>query len=589
MPAQTLVLLLALVIGCAPPDRVETSPNGEVRDTLALSPEVTSTGMVVSGHPEASRVGMEVLASGGNAVDAAVATAFALAVTLPYAGNLGGGGFIVVHFPDGSATAIDFREVAPLAATRDMYLDEEGRADRRRSTVGHLASGVPATPAGLLFALERYGSMDRAPIVEPSVTLAAEGFALTRLQAARFNRYRGAFLEFESTTRYFVKPDTSDFVPEDVFVQADLADVLRRIQDQGHDGFYRGETADLIVAEMERGGGLISHDDLAAYQAVEREVLRGTYRGHEILTMPPPSSGGVTLLQVLNAMEGVEPVGHQSPASVHRAAEAMRRSFADRAVWMGDPDAYEIPVAGLTSKGYSWSRMTTFDPSAVTSSATVMAGVPSGEELPEFYYQPVEEGTETTHLSVVDADGMAVSLTTTVNDWYGSKVVVDGAGFFLNNEMDDFTAAPGTPNFWGSVTGVRNAIVPGRRMLSSMTPTIVLDRHRRPVLVLGTPGGTTIPTTVYQIISQVLDNGLSLQAAVEAPRFHHQWDPDVLYHEAGFPSTTLDSLEAKGWSLRRRGGTSGAVSAIQVDYHEDGTRSLTGARDPRRDITPVGY
>jgi gamma-glutamyltranspeptidase / glutathione hydrolase len=597
-PYPVLYLFLTLLIsGCQllegpRQDRADLRvPVIQGTDTTGLDPLIASRAMVVSGHPEASRVGLEVLQAGGNAVDAAVATAFALAVAAPYAGNVGGGGFIVIRFPDGTATTIDFREMAPLAATRDMFIDEDGEPKRGLSTTGHLASGVPASPAGLLLSLERYGTLDRSAVLDPSIEIAENGFALTTIQARRFNSYRTAFSEFESTRRYFVKPDGSDFGPHETFVQRDLAGVLRRIREHGHDGFYRGETADLIVAEMERGGGIITHDDLARYEAVERPALIGSYRGYSVVTMPPPSGGGITLLQLLNAMEPVDfgSYGFQSTRAVHRAAEAMRRAFADRAVWGGDPDHVLVPTEGLVSKAYMRSRMSTFNPNRATLSSRVRAGQPPGAPPPDEDPRALEEGTETIHLSVIDESGMAVSLTTTVNSWYGSKVVVDGAGFFLNNLMDDFTTAPGIPNVWGEVTGERNTIAPGKRMLSSMTPTIVVDPHGRPHLVVGTPGGTTIPTTVFQIITGIIDFGLPLQPLIEAPRFHHQWTPDVLHYERGFSTAAADSLATMGWSTSARSGTSGAVAAIQIIYDDDtGERHLIGAFDPRRDVTPAG-
>lgn len=581
---RLLLVLTVLFVGCraepvAPPEPV---PVSFAADTASVQAATARNGMVVSGHPEASRVGMEVLRAGGNAVDAAVATGFALAVSLPYAGNVGGGGFMVIRFPDGTATTLDFRETAPAAASRDMYLREDGSVDFARSRRGHLAAGTPGTPAGLLHALERWGTAERAAVLDASIALADDGFRLTRIQAGRFNRYRPDFLQYPGSARHFVKPDSSDFFPNETFRQPELGDVLRRIRDHGRDGFYRGRTADLIVAEMERGGGLITHDDLAAYEPVERNPVFGTYRGHRVISMGPPSSGGIALVQMLNAVEPVDlgRMGFQQTASVHRMVEAMRRAYADRAVWVGDPDFEAVPVAGLLGKGYAFSRMSDFDPRRASQSEAVQAGVPPGAA--------VAEPTETTHVSVVDADGMAVSLTLTINDFYGSKVAVEGAGFFLNNEMDDFTARPGEPNLWGSVTGERNAVAPRKRMMSSMTPTIVEDPEGALLLVVGTPGGPTIPTTVYQIITGVLDFGLSLQEAVSAPRFHHQWDPDRMMFERGFPDATAETLEGMGHATSRRSGSSGAVAAVHVLRDGEAVR-LIGATDPRQDVTPVGY
>ncbi len=551
---------------------------------------VAAQGLVVSGHPEASRVGLEVLKNGGNAVDAAVAAGFTLAVTLPKAGNIGGGGFMVIRLADGTATTLDFREMAPAGATRDMYLDGDGEPDRDRSRVGHLAVGVPGTVAGFLMALERYGSLDRAAVLDSAIALAENGFRLTELQSRHFNQYRDTFLPFPSTVKLFVKPDGANgeptyFVPDETFVQTDLAATLRRIRDDGRDGFYRGRTADLIVAEMERDGGLITHGDLANYEPVERAPIRGTYRDYRVISMPPPSSGGIALVQLLNAMEPVNlgALGFHSAASMHRMAEAERRVFADRAHWLGDPAFVDVPVEGLLSKAYMRSRMVDFNPSRATGSANVTEGTPPG--VPH-------ESTQTTHLSVVDAEGNAVSLTLTINDWYGSKVVVDGAGFFLNDEMDDFTAKPGAPNLWGSVTNENNAIAPGKRMVSSMTPTILEDPEGDLFMVVGTPGGPRIITTVFQVVTGVLDFGLTLPEAIAAKRFHHQWNPDTFGYETAvetwpggdFRETALDSLRAMGWDLDAFGNT-GAVSAILVQ--EDGT--LLSAFDTRRDVTPVGY
>ena len=588
MRLSVLTALVALLLtGClfldppAPPSPQAARP-GAASDS-ALHSITAANGIVVSGHPEASRVGLEVLQRGGNAVDAAVATAFALAVTLPKAGNVGGGGFMVVRLADGTATTLDFREVAPAAATRDMYLDEDGEADRDLSRTGHLSVGVPGAVAGLLAALERWGTQDRAAVLDPAIALAENGFRLTEKQTGHLNRYRDSFLDYPSTVKYFVPADSGYYVPDETFVQKDLAAVLRRIRDRGRDGFYRGETADLIVAEMERGNGLITHADLEAYEAVERAPIRGTYRGYSVISMPPPSSGGIALVQLLNAVEPIDlgALGFHTTASIHRIAEAERRVYADRAQWLGDPDFVEMPVEGLLSKGYMQSRMADFDPRATTPSAQVSYGTPN---VPE-------ESSQTTHLSVVDAEGNAVSLTTTINNWYGSKVVVDGAGFFLNDEMDDFTAKPGAPNSWGSVTNEQNAIEPRKRMLSSMTPTIVEDADGELFLVLGTPGGPKIITTVFQTLTNVLDFEMDLAEAVMAMRFHHQWDPDVLMVETevdtweggGFSRPTLDSLQALGWTLDPFGNT-GAVSAIRVAGD-----SLVSTYDTRRDVVPAGY
>lgn len=539
-------------------------------------------GLVVSAHVEASRAGVEVLRQGGNAVDAAVATGFALAVTYPVAGNVGGGGFMVIRLPDGTATTFDYREKAPAAATRDMFLDAEGNFVPARSQRGHLASGVPGAVAGLLKAHARYGRLPLPDVLAPAIRLAEEGFTLTYIHANRFNAYRRAFSQYPGTRRYFTKPDTTQRYEEgERFVQRDLADVLKRIRDQGRDGFYKGKTADLIVAEMQRGGGLITHADLAAYEAVERPAVIGTYRGHRVLSMGPPSSGGVLILQLLNAVEpyDLRGMGFQSSATIHLMGEAMRRAYADRAQWLGDPDFFDVPVAGLIDKEYTRRRMADFNPYRADTSARLGHGRPLAYE-----------STETTHYSVVDRDGLAVSVTTTINGGYGSFVVVDGAGFFLNNEMDDFSAKPGAPNMFGLVGSEANAVAPAKRMLSSMTPTIVEDPQGRLFMVIGTPGGATIPTTVFQAIVNVIDHRMDIQEAVAAPRIHHQWLPDVLRHERrGLPFDVAHNLRLRGWTVEDDGEW-GRADGITVAYDSSGARvAFFGGADPRGEDAAVGY
>ncbi len=539
--------------------------------------------MVVAGQADAARIGVEVLQEGGNAVDAAIAVGFALAVTLPNAGNVGGGGFMLIRFADGSTTSLDFRERAPAAATRTMYVDpltDQVRPDL--STRGHLAVGVPGTVAGLLKAHEQHGSLPFERLIEPAIELAAEGFFLANRQARLFNRYQPEFSDFESTMRYFSKPGGASYVGGELFVQEDLAAVLRRVRDQGFDGFYNGRTADLIVAEMERGGGFITHEDLATYEPVVREPVFGAYHDHRVISMAPPSSGGVSLIQMLQALQPfpLRAMGWQSPESIHLFGEVMRRSYADRSHWMGDPAYADVPAEALMDREYVTSRMTTFSSERASTSQEVGHGTPP--DLPE-------ESTETTHFSIVDDAGNAVAVTYTINDLYGSKLVVDGAGFFLNDEMDDFTAAPGEPNLWGLVQGERNSVRPGARPVSSMTPTILEDPEGRLFMVVGSPGGARIITTVLQVITNVIDYRMDIQAAVSAPRFHHQWLPDDLQHESGFTSTTLASLESLGWSTRRIS-TFGAADAILVEYDTAGVRTIQGGADPRREMdTAVGY
>lgn len=553
--------------------------------------------MVVSAHGEASRAGVEILKAGGNAVDAAVATGFALAVTYPVAGNVGGGGFMVIRQPDGTATTFDYREKAPSAATRDMFLDENGDFVPSRSQRGYLASGVPGSVAGLLLAHERYGRLPLEQVMAPAIRLAEEGFILSHQQAARFNGYRRSFSEFAGTVRYFFKPDTTQLWQEDeVFVQRDLGRVLRRIAAEGRDGFYKGETADLIVAEMERGGGIITHADLEAYEAVEREPVYGSYRGHRVITMGPPSSGGVALLQLLNAVEphDLRAMGWNGSATVHLMAEAMRRAYSDRAEHLGDPDFTPVPVSQLTSKPYTQQRMATFNPYRADTSARLAHGDP-------YAY----ESTETTHYSVVDADGQAVSVTTTINGGFGSKVVVEGAGFFLNNEMDDFSAKPGVPNMFGLVGTEANSIAPGKRMLSSMTPTILEDPDGRLFMIIGTPGGSTIMTTVFQVILNVIDHGMDIQQAVDAGRVHHQWLPDHLASERfALSPDAVHNLRLRGWTVRE-GGSWGQADGIVVRYdaareqidpsgldrvaEQSVGRIYLGGADTRGENVAVGY
>ena len=532
----------------------------------SVEPARSASAMVSTGHPEASKVALRILRAGGNAVDAAVAVGFALAAVSPDAGNLGGGGFMVIRRADGTATTWDFRETAPLGAWRELY---EGGAS---SQTGHLAAGVPGTVAGLLAAHAAEGRLPLADVIGPAIRL-AEGHFLTGRNAILFNRYRDDFAAFPSTAGLFVKPDGALWTPGERFRQPDLAATLERVRDGGHDGFYRGRTADLVVAEMERGGGLIRHADLAGYRAVERPALEATYRGRRLIAMGPPSSGGIALAQALRAVEPfpLSAWGPHAPETVHLGAEALRRAFADRAHWLGDPAFVDVPARALVRPEYVRQRMATFDPLAVTPSAAVGHGAP-----------PPPEGTETTHYSVVDAEGMAVATTVTLNDYFGSKVVVGGAGFLLNDEMDDFTTAPGRPNGWGLVQGEANAIAPGKRMVSSMTPVILEDPEGRLLMVAGSPGGSRIISTVFQVVTNVVDHGLDAQAAVSLPRWHHQWLPDELEHEGGLPDATLDGLRQRGWALSRLV-RFGAANVVVVRHGADGSVSLEGGADPRRD------
>ena len=540
----------------------------------AVEPVITSKAMVVSAHPEATRIGVAILQKGGNAYDAAVAVQLALAVALPAAGNIGGGGFLLYRGADGQTGALDFRETAPAAATRDMYLDPKGNVAPGRSTLGHLAAGVPGTVAGMAALHEKLGKLPWREVVQPAIDLAANGLALTSKEAAGLNNVRPELARFTPTSAYLKAGGT--WKEGDIIKYPELAQTLTRIRDQGRAGFYEGPTADLIVAEMERGHGLISAQDLRQYEPRWREPLHGRYRGYDVLTFPPPSSGGVALLQMLQMLQPYDlaTLGWHTPASVHLITEAERRVYADRATYLGDPDFGRVPVPQLLDSTYNKQRMATTLPARATPSAQVAAGA----GLPGY------ESDQTTHYDVVDAQGNAVSCTTTLNGGYGSKVVVGGAGFLLNNEMDDFSSKPGVPNSYGLVGGTANAIQPGKRMLSSMTPTI-LTRRDQLYLVVGTPGGSTIITSVLQAILNVVDYGLNPQQAVAAPRLHHQWLPDQLDAErdALIPAAA-DTLRAHGYPLKVSGGW-GRLDLIQV--LPDGR--LAGGADPRGDDAAGGY
>lgn len=525
-----------------------------------------SGGMVASRSDLASEVGSQILADGGNAMDAAVATAFALAVTYPSAGNLGGGGFLVMATADGKVLTQDHREVAPGASDRDMFLDAEGNVDRNLAVNSLQASGVPGSVAGLLDALERHGTMDREQVLAPAIRLAEEGIVLNQDLVGQFAENMSAFREHPASLAVFSK-DGTPYAVGDIWRQPDLAQTLKRIASGGRDGFYQGETAALIIAEMQRNNGLISQDDLTGYQPVWREPLHGEYLGHDIWSMSPPSSGGVLLLQMLNMLEthDLKSLGWGTASTVHLMIEAQRRAYADRAEFLGDPAFVEIPVAMLTSKSYAQQRFADFDPAHATDSSLIGAG-----SWPE-------ESPQTTHLSVVDKDGNAVSLTTTLNRSYGNRIVVPGTGFLLNNEMDDFSSKPDTPNSYGLIGRDANEIQPGKRMLSSMTPTIV-TKDGKVVLVTGSPGGATIINTVLQVLLNVLAHGMEAETAVSSPRIHHQWLPDIVRFETGaIDAAALQTLREMGHKgLTGAGFGIGDANTIVV---EDNT--LIGVSDPR--------
>jgi len=543
--------------------------------------------MVASTDRYATQVGVEVLEAGGSAVDAAVAVAFALAVVNPEAGNIGGSGFLLAHVPGEDTFALDFRGRAPMAATLDMFAGEDAAA-RRASEIGHLAVAVPGSVRGLWDAHARFGTLPWSRLVEPAVTL-AEGFVVDgRLLRSYEPHIVTALRSFAACSSIFL-PNGALPLEGGTFRQPDLARTLERIRDRGADGFYTGETADLLVAEMRRGGGILTHEDLASYTSAWRDPVRFGYRENTVLSAPPASSGGVTIAAAANilSMSRLGDLPWHGAAHVHRLVEAWRRAFADRNHYLADPDWVDLPLEVLTSPEYGAWRARSIHAGAASRSADIGPGVEAF--LSGVATAPAigasREGQHTTHISVVDRHGGAVALTTTLNTWYGSKVVAEGTGVLLNNEMDDFTVRPGEPNFFGLVQGDANAIAPGKRMLSAMTPTLVLDGHGRLTHVLGTPGGATIITTTSQIVSSLLDHGLTLTDAVAAPRLHHQHLPDALQVEpGGLPADVVSELEAMGHTVRERPEWSGDVQAIAVA----GDGGLQGVPDPRRGGVAIG-
>lgn len=537
-------------------------------------------GMVASAHPEASQVGLNILKAGGNAVDAAVAVQFALAVVYPGAGNIGGGGFMVYRDNLGKAYTLDYREKAPGRASQDMYLDSAGNVRPGLSISGHLASGVPGSVDGMVEAHKRFGKLTWAQVLQPAIDLAANGFALTERDALGLSRIKNDLNTINPGKTYFLKStvptDTVTWHKGEMLVQADLGKTLQRIQAQGRAGFYEGETARLLAQEMVQGKGLITEEDLKNYHAVWRDPLQAKYKEYNVITMPPTSSGGVALLQMMRFTEPfpLRKWGWNRDSTVQVMIEAERRVYADRAKFLGDPDFVKVPVAQLISPDYLRTRWTDFSWAKATDSRNVKGGnIPGYESL------------ETTHFSVVDKDGNAVSITTTLNGGYGSRVVVGGAGFFLNNEMDDFSVKPGTPNMYGLVGNHANAIAPNKRMLSSMTPTI-LEKDGKLFMVVGTPGGSTIMTSVYQTILNVIEHGMTMQQAVNALKFHHQWLPDkTIFENGAFSEATIQALQNRGYILEKLTNTLGRMDCVLI--RPDG--SYEGASDPRADNTARGY
>lgn len=577
--ARSFWLGTILLSACAPAPSAPPAPvaNRPPANTPAGWPlfartraDTAPAGMVVSSSPIASGVGTEILKQGGNAVDAAVAVGFALAVAHPSAGNIGGGGFMVLRLADGKTAALDYRETAPGTASRDMYLDPQGKLTDK-SLIGHLAAGVPGSVAGMAEAHRRYGRLPWAQVIAPAVRLAREGFVVDEYRSRSLNAAAKLLDRFEASRAQFLPGGAAPNAGA-TLRQPDLAATLQAIADSGAAGFYHGRVADLIVREMARGGGIITKEDLAGYRPVWRDPITIKYRGYTIYSMPPSSSGGVTMAEALNILEGYQPLPEFNSAGyVHLVAEAMRRAFMDRNQYLGDPAFVRMPLDRLLSKSYAAELRGQIDPNRAT-------------PTPPFVSQG-HEGTNTTHYSVVDGEGNAASVTTTLNSSYGSGVTVAGAGFLLNNEMDDFAAAPGKPNQYGLVQGEANAIQPGKRMLSAMTPSIVVDPGGRLRMVLGSPGGPTIITSVTEVILNVVDHHMSLADAVAANRVHHQALPDVInYERGGLLPATAAALRRMGYQVNERSGYQGDVAAIE---RRGGV--WIGVPDPRAGGGAAGY
>jgi gamma-glutamyltranspeptidase/glutathione hydrolase len=540
-----------------------------------VHPVFAENGMVASQEAVASRIGAEVLEKGGNAVDAAVAVGFALAVTLPRAGNLGGGGFMLVHHAEsGETVAIDYREMAPAAAHKDLFLDAAGEVDTDKAWYSRAAAGVPGTVAGLALALERYGTLSLAEAIEPAIRLAQDGITVTRSLSNALASRSERLLKFPATKAIFFHPDGKPVQPGETLVQADLAWSLKEIAAQGPTAFYEGAIAERIAADMAAHGGPMTKADLAAYKPVVRVPVAGRYRDHEVLSMPPPSSGGVHLVQILNILEGfpLAELGHNGAETLHLMAEAMKLAYADRSEYLGDPDFWPVPVAGLTSKAYADHLRATIDRELARPAEAIRPGDPLAYESPD-----------TTHFSVLDRWGNAVANTYTINFSYGSGIVAAGTGILLNNEMDDFSAKPGTPNAYGLIGGEANAIEPGKRPLSSMTPTIVL-KDGKALLATGSPGGPRIITTTLQILLNVIDHEMNIAEATYATRVHHQWLPDELRVEEGLSPDTLRALEAMGHTVVEKNAMGSTQSVLKAD------EGFYGSADPRRPgALAVGY
>ena len=567
-------LCLSLILGLLTVSLAFANGRYYLDPTSRFHPVFGQQGMVVSQEAIASKVGVDILAAGGNAVDAAVATGFALAVTLPRAGNIGGGGFMLVYLAQEDKTiAIDYREMAPAAAHRDMFVDTEGHVDNAKARFSAQSSGVPGTVAGLVYAQQKYGQLPLSQVLKPAISLARHGFTVSPDLSDSLRSLYSRLKKHSATKGYFYKADGGFYLPGDQFLQPDLGATLARIAAYGADGFYKGKTAQLIVEQMQRSEGLISHKDLANYKVLEREPVCGSYRQVSLCAMPPPSSGGIHLIQMLNILENwqLSDYPHNSATHLHLMIESMRQAYADRSLYLGDPDFVSVPQKELTDKKYAAKLSAQINLKSARSSADISPSL----DIMNANQQP--ESEETTHFSVWDKAGNVVSNTYTLNFSYGNGIAVAGAGFLLNNEMDDFSAKPGALNGYGLVGGTANAIEAMKRPLSSMTPTIVFDSNGKPVLATGSPGGSTIITIVLQMIVNMVDYGMGVAEATAAPRVHHQWLPNLVYYESGISSDSLQVLEKMGHQISDRARVIGATQSIsrERDY-------LAGFSDTRR-------
>ena len=563
-----LLLFYALLFLCA---CTESSVDKEVYNIKKQS--ISDSAMVVSAHPMATEAGIYILEQGGNAIDAMVAVHFSLAVVYPRAGNLGGGGFMIFRDKEGTAITLDFREKAPAAAHRNMYLDADSNAIDSLSIYGHLAVGVPGSVEGMFEAHKKYGKLDWKVVVQPAIDLAKNGVKMTAREVKACNEFMETFAKYNPHQTAFVRDKPWEV--GDLLVQEELAAVLTAIRDKGRAGFYEGKTADLIVNEIKKYAGIITHEDLKNYNAVWRDPIQFPYKEYNIISMPPPSSGGICLAELLNMIEEypIGTMGFQSPESIHLMAEAARRAFADRAEHLGDMDFFPVPIEALISQEYANIRMQNYNSNLATNSDSISHGTPSPKE-----------SEQTTHYCIVDAEGNAISVTTTINSNFGNKVIVEGAGFFLNNEMDDFSAKPGSPNQFGLLGNEANAIAPHKRMLSSMTPTIV-EKNGHFFMAVGSPGGSKIITTVFQVITNVVEFEMPLLDAVHQPRFHFQWKPDSLYYEEGtFSETLLSDLKALGHRPKSRGDIGQVEAILRLPNGQ-----LEGVGDVRGDDAAEGF